>query len=79
MSIETNFTYIFGANIKLLVSATIYPPEPEVNVPEPTVEIGGVTLFELDIEIDDISVGGKSLQSLLETAAFESIEETDQS
>ena len=64
------FTYIIGANIELAVLAQFIPADPETDTPE-KVEILQVKYGGLDIEIDDISIGGDSLNSILKECAFD--------
>ena len=64
------FTCIIGANIELAVKARFIPADTETDTPE-DVEIVEVKNAGLDIEIDDISICGDSLDSLLKECAFD--------
>ena len=80
---QTQFTYIHGANLTLHVTANISKGRPATQwepAEDSEVEIEEVTFFtcdngkdvvELDFEIDDIVVAGESLTDLLEVAAME--------
>ena len=67
------FTYIIGANIELAVLAQFIPAD--WDNPE-QVEILQIKHAGLDIEIDDISICGDSLDSILKECAFDARHQT---
>lgn len=65
------FTYIIGANIELFIKAQFIAADPETNTGEEVEIIEVKDTKGLDVETEDIVIGGDSLDSLLEVAAFE--------
>ena len=72
-----HYSYIIGANIELHVRAQYLHAEPDVDFKQ-DVEIIDVSLDNGDeVEIDDISIGGVSLEDLLIQAGLEHTEDLD--
>jgi len=69
------FKYIIGANIELFVKANFIPEDRETNSSADVEIIEVKDSKGLDVETDDIVIGGDPLDDLLSIAAMEAHED----